>query len=261
VLTAAAVATAGAMSRHRSVAQPSAPTAPSLDLLAPGTLHPAPHDPQPKPSLGTPEETVPVMYLRSASLRLGAEGPDVLAVQQRLDELGYAIANLDGRFGDETYHALVAFQKVNGLSRDGILGQQTLMALDRPVRLHPHSTAPGFHVEIELARQVLFLVHDGRVAEIYDTSTGSGLPYEVDGVTAIAHTPTGTFAIDRKIDGLRVSALGTLYRPAYFYGGYAIHGNPSVPAYPASHGCVRVTNQVMDRLFDRLAFGTPVLVY
>ena len=116
-------------------------------------------------------------------------------------------------------------------------------------------------MEVDLSRQVLFLVEDGRVTEIYDTSTGSGQPYEVDGDVRIARTPLGTFAIGRKIDGWRESVLGTLYRPAYFYGGYAIHGNPSVPPYPASHGCVRVTNQVMDRLFDRLDYGTPVLVY
>ena len=42
--------------------------------------------------------------------------------------------------------------------------------------------------------------------------------------------------VQRKINGVRVSRLGELYRPAYFVGGYAIHGSPSVPNFPASHG-------------------------
>ena len=76
-----------------------------------------------------------------------------------------------------------------------------------------------------------------------------------------AHTPRGTFSIYRKIDGIRVSKLGELYRPSYFYKGWAIHGNGSVPTYPASHGCVRITNHAADLLFSTLAVGTKVVVY
>ena len=41
----------------------------------------------------------------------------------------------------------------------------------------------------------------------------------------------------------------------------AVHGSWSVPAYPASHGCVRVTIAVMDRLYNGLPVGLPVKVY
>lgn len=257
----AAVATAGVVAR-RSKPQAHAAVQTPMRLLRPGTLQTDVADPVRKPSPSLPvHPPEPVARLRPTSLRIGAEGPEVTALQRRLDELGYVITVIDGRFGEQTHHALVAFQKVNGLSRDGILGPATSKALARPKPLQPQSKSDGFHVEVDLSRQVLFLVEDGRVTEIYDTSTGSGQPYEVDGDVRIARTPLGTFAIERKIDGWRESALGTLYRPAYFYGGYAIHGNSSVPPYPASHGCVRVTNQVMDGLFDRLEYGTPVLVY
>jgi lipoprotein-anchoring transpeptidase ErfK/SrfK len=83
----------------------------------------------------------------------------------------------------------------------------------------------------------------------------------VDGQTRRAITPTGNFRITRKINAWRTSKLGRLYRPAYFYGGYAVHGSWSVPAYPASHGCVRVTIAVMDRLYNGLPIGMPVKVY
>jgi lipoprotein-anchoring transpeptidase ErfK/SrfK len=35
----------------------------------------------------------------------------------------------------------------------------------------------------------------------------------------------------------------------------------SVPAYPASHGCVRMTVPTMDRMWSSLRAGTPVAIY
>lgn len=57
--------------------------------------------------------------------------------------------------------------------------------------------------------------------------------------------------------------LGVLYRPKYFVGGVAVHGYPNVPPYPASHGCVRVTNEAMDWLWAKAALpiGGRVWVY
>ena len=73
--------------------------------------------------------------------------------------------------------------------------------------------------------------------------------------------PVGRFAIGRKVPGYDPSPLGVLYKPMYFYGGYAIHGNPSVPPYPASHGCIRVPHFVPDRLFESEPYGEVVIVY
>jgi len=67
----------------------------------------------------------------------------------------------------------------------------------------------------------------------------------------------------RQVDGYDRSPLGVLYRPKYFYEGVAVHGYPSVPAYPASHGCVRVTDQAIDWLWSSgaMPIGTAVWVY
>jgi lipoprotein-anchoring transpeptidase ErfK/SrfK len=65
----------------------------------------------------------------------------------------------------------------------------------------------------------------------------------------------------RQINGWRRSPLGLLYRPKYFRGGYALHGSNSVPAYPASHGCVRVSLRAMDHLWSRVPIGTRVRIY
>jgi lipoprotein-anchoring transpeptidase ErfK/SrfK len=57
-------------------------------------------------------------------------------------------------------------------------------------------------------------------------------------------------------------SLGVLYRPRFFIRGVAVHGYSSVPNYPASHGCVRVTNQAMDMLWatNAMPMGSTVVV-
>ncbi len=196
-----------------------------------------------------------------ANLRLGDHGPAVLALQRQLAALGYEVRKPDGELGSETSHAVVAFQKVNRLDRDGVAGPKTMKALAAPRRPVPRQRGAGLHVEADLALQVVYVVSGGRIGQILDASSGSGQQYVVDGDVRTAHTPEGSFGVERKIDGWHRSDLGLLYRPAFFVGGYALHGAPSVPPFPASHGCIRITTTAMDGLYDRLALGTPVLVY
>lgn len=78
-------------------------------------------------------------------------------------------------------------------------------------------------------------------------------------------TPNGTFRIYRTWPGWHTSSLypsdePNMYNSRYFNGGIAIHGSYSVPAYPASHGCVRVNIADADYLM-RAADGTRVYVY
>lgn len=212
------------------------PTGPASVTPSPSVVAPAPTTPGPSP----------------ATLRPGDSGPAVLALQQRLTALGYWLGNVDGRYGTSTQHAVTALQKAAGLARDGIAGPATLAALQRASRLRPRSTT-GRVIEIDLRRQLLLVALDGRVQWVMDTSTGS-----VPGTT-----PAGRYTVFRQVDGDDVGPLGVLYRPKYFYRGVAVHGYPSVPPYPASHGCVRVTNAAMDWLWANrvLPIGGPVWVY
>jgi len=52
-----------------------------------------------------------------------------------------------------------------------------------------------------------------------------------------------------------------IYYPSYFSGGFAIHGSASVPAYPASHGCVRVPMFAAKQLSEMIPIGTVVIVH
>ena len=194
-------------------------------------------------------------------LRQGLTGPDVLVVQQRLAALHYDTGAVNGIFSYDTTHAVVAFEKIQGLPRDGVVNSAVLKALAKPVVPRAYFPIAGREFEVNKSRQVVLLVEGGQITRILDASTGFGGSYVYANVTYQAITPEGDYTVQRKINGVRVSHLGVLYRPAYFFEGYAIHGEDLVPSYPASHGCVRITVPAMDRLYDLLAIGTPVHVY
>jgi peptidoglycan hydrolase-like protein with peptidoglycan-binding domain len=178
--------------------------------------------------------------------RPGDRGAGVAGLQQRLLNMGYWLPGVDGAFGDTTTQAVYAFQKANGLPRDGSIGLEDQAALRRGARPSPHSTT-GDLVEVDKGRQLLFVIRGGRMAWTFNTSTGSNGAYSSGGRTYRAITPEGRFTFDRQVDGTRVSHLGSLFRPKYFTSaGHAIHGSPSIPPYPASHGCVRLSNPAIN---------------
>jgi N-acetylmuramoyl-L-alanine amidase len=195
-------------------------------------------------------------------LRQGSRGAAVVTLQQRLTALRYFdVGKVDGVFGASTYHAVVAFQKVQGIARDGIVGPVTWAKLASPVRPKPRYPLTKASLEVNLTRQVVYYVRNGAVQRIVDASTGSGASYYSGGTWQRAITPTGRFKIYWRVNGWHQSSLGWLYRPNYFYKGYALHGYSSVPAYPASHGCVRITIPTMDRMWAALSIGMPVAIY
>jgi lipoprotein-anchoring transpeptidase ErfK/SrfK len=119
------------------------------------------------------------------------------------------------------------------------------------------------HVEVDLSRQQLLVVDDaGCVVYTLPVSTGSGRLFTFEGITRRAVTPTGRFTVLRKITGWREAPLGMLYYPNYLTeSGIAIHGSSSVPARPASHGCIRIPNAAAKAFSDMTPIGTVVLVY
>jgi hypothetical protein len=205
----------------------------------------------PHPGFAAVTRTVPVS-LRPPSLSLGAQGPLVSDLLARLKALGYEVPASTQEFGYDALESVYAFEKVEGLDRTGVADATFWQHLDDAQTPEPRYRLPAAHIEVDKARQVLFVVRDGTVIHISPVST-AGLPDRF--------TPEGEFSIYRKVPGYDPSPLGILYKPMYFTGGYAIHGNPSVPPYPASHGCIRVPNFVIERLYDSEPYGETVYVY
>jgi lipoprotein-anchoring transpeptidase ErfK/SrfK len=105
-------------------------------------------------------------------------------------------------------------------------------------------------IEISLARQVLFLYQNGALSKILPVASG----------TSETPTPTGTFRIFRQESGWHTSRLGRLHNAQYFVGGYAIHGSMSVPAEPASHGCVRIPMSASEWFPSQVSKGMQVVI-
>ncbi|HET6532314.1 MAG TPA: peptidoglycan-binding protein [Actinoplanes sp.] len=197
-------------------------------------------------------------------LRRGDKGPEVTALQRRLTELGYWNGRADGSFGLVTQQAVYALQKAAGIGRDGVVGAKTRKALADGVRPKARSGAgSGRVVEINRKRQLLMLVDDGEIEQVFNTSTGTYEHYEYEGQTYLADTPAGRFRVSRQIDGWRDAPLGLLWRPKYFNGGIAVHGSYSIPPYAASHGCARLSIPAMNWIWnnDKMPRGTKVWVY
>jgi N-acetylmuramoyl-L-alanine amidase len=186
------------------------------------------------------------------TLSVGAGGRSVLTLEQALAAQHYLVPPRSSIFSSELTDSIYAFQKQNGIARTGIADAPTWRALAHPVLARPRYTEPAYHIEVNKPQQLLYVVRGGKVAQIVPVST-AGLPGKF--------TPVGRFAVYRKVVGFDPSPLGTLYDPSYFTGGYAIHGNPSVPPYPASHGCVRVPMWAAPVLYAEMPYGTVVDVY
>jgi Putative peptidoglycan binding domain/L,D-transpeptidase catalytic domain len=192
----------------------------------------------------------------------GASGAAVASLQQQLFALGYWVDTTSGSFDDSTEQAVWALQKAANLPRDGVVGPATWAALQAGVVPTPRPES-GYEIQINLENDLIMVVNNNKLLWTLNTSTGGGYTYTEDGSTSVATTPTGVFNTFRTVDGTVTDSLGTLWRPRFFYEGYAIHGDSSVPPEPVSHGCARISNEAIDWVWAANIdpIGTTVWVY
>jgi L,D-transpeptidase catalytic domain len=182
------------------------------------------------------------------SLHEGKCGPVVVGFKKAMRKLGY-VAN-DGRcFGGKTARGVLAYRKVNGMTRSFRAGKglvKRVFAGRGGYRVrHPGA---GRHVEVPLGKQVLVFAEGDRPYAIYPISSGkSSTP-----------TVTGHFTFIRQEPGYNSHGM---YYSFYFYGGYAVHGYESVPHYPASHGCIRTFIADQPEIYNRIEFGEDIFIF
>jgi hypothetical protein len=185
----------------------------------------------------------------------------VRQAEERLAALGYWTGPVDGRFDGASRAALIAFQKVEGRTPAGRLTTEEFEAVIFASQPEPFERGYA-HVEIDLERQVLLVVEEkGIVSKILPVSTGNGESFTSEGWTRKAVTPCGRFTVHRKLRGWHKSPLGMLYYPSHIVGGIAIHGSPSVPVHPASHGCIRIPMFAAKEFSEMTPVGTTVIVH
>ncbi len=192
----------------------------------------------------------------------GDGGAVVAGIETKLASLHYEVGAVDDRYDTDTAYAVTAFQKITGMERTGRATDDVVAAITAATSAPPPLVAGGGanRVEVDLARQVLFLYEGDTLVKILTVSTGSGERYCSEGYCRKAITETGGFRVYRQAQGWEEGPLGSLYNPNYFDGGIAIHGATSVPASPASHGCVRIPMHAAEWFPAHTPLGTPVYV-
>jgi peptidoglycan hydrolase-like protein with peptidoglycan-binding domain len=178
----------------------------------------------------------------------GARGPAVRVLQTRLSTLHYAVSR-SGRFDDSTGRAVIAYRKMRGWARVAVASSDVFRGLlAGKGTFKAKYPSHGKHVEADLSRQVLVLLHGAKVDRIYTVSSGK------------ASTPTvlGRFKVYSQQLGTNAKGM---VDTSYFIGGYAIHGYHDVPTFPASHGCLRVPIPNALSIYRWLSLGDRVDVY
>jgi peptidoglycan hydrolase-like protein with peptidoglycan-binding domain len=251
-----------------AAATTAAPTVPSTSA-APTTTVPLAPPVTPPPG---PLNIEPIAPLPVGLVAVGQNGgPETARVQQRLLELNFWLGAPNGQYDLTTKQAVMAFQKYAGLNSSGSVDEATAAALSVAGEQARSTADAGTLVEVDKTRQLLFFVVDGRTQWIFNTSTANGLPYEEEDQNTpgeiqkgVAITPDGLHYVDReRAEGWWEGDLGKIYRPKYFVGGVAVHGSNSIPNYPASHGCVRVSVPAMDFIWETgmMPMRIPVWVH
>ncbi len=237
---------------NRVVARETAPLGPGseysaeLDIVRSGTYRArvsfddADHEPAETTTAGRKVATPPPLHS-------GSNSDWVLALENRLDDLGYHVPRPNKHYDNRTGDAVLAFHKVQGMPRGQNATRRTWKRLADPRIPKPRLEKPATHIEVNQSKQVLYVVRQGEVDVIVHASTGAG-----------AATRDGTFRVHRKLAGF---SPGHLYYPSYFDGLRAVHGWPDVPPSPASHGCTRVPMWTAKFLFGIMHYGMVVKIY
>ncbi len=185
-----------------------------------------------------------------------APGPAVaglLGAQRRLVSLGFLLpGDANGQDGPQTQTAVLAFQKWEGLTRDGVLGPQTMARLQTATRPQPITRGGrGKRAEVLLDRQVVLAINNNQVVRVIPVSTGK----------ASTPTPAGDFKVYAKFAKWWSTPFQEwLLWAVPFNGGVAFHYFPDVPPYAGSHGCVRQMATTAKWLYDFSYIGMPVKV-
>lgn len=179
------------------------------------------------------------------------EGPDVEYVKKRLKELGFYTGPVNGVYSPETRDAVIRAQQSFGLATDGIVGPDTYNALG----LSPTddvTIAPEYVIIVDTLTLQLSLRQFGRQIGSFPVAVGKpGTP-----------TPLGDWKIIQKVKnpggpfGVRWMKLNCPW------GGYGIHGtdNEASIGTAASHGCIRMRNNDVIRVYDLVPLGTRVKI-
>lgn len=193
-------------------------------------------------------------------------GDDVLRLQMELAAAGFYNHRLDGVYDEKTATAVVAFHKYMRTARTDVFTTVDWHLLrNLPAAGLPDRGEAADYVEVDIERQLLFLIRDGSLEGILPVSTGGDHTYWSvrNQWYGKASTPRGNFTLRWNQTGWACDSVTgwCVYKYWAFTHFYGIHGYASVPTTPASHGCVRLNLWDSDWIEDRLFIGMSVHIW
>jgi lipoprotein-anchoring transpeptidase ErfK/SrfK len=128
----------------------------------------------------------------------------------------------------------------------------------------PADAAVIRRVVVSIPDRKLALLENDRIVSIYTVAVGA----------PVSPTPSGTFSIVNRVTNPTYYTRGKVVSPGprnpigtRWLGlsakGYGIHGTdkPRSIGFAKSHGCIRLRNEDVERLFDRLRAGDVVQLH
>jgi L,D-transpeptidase ErfK/SrfK len=135
---------------------------------------------------------------------------------------------------------------------------QPLIAAEGPRSTDASTTR---RVIVSIPDRKLALVENGRIVVVYPVAVGA----------PVSPSPVGTFSIVNRVSNPTYYKTGKVVGPGttnpvgtrwigLSVKGYGIHGTdaPASIGYAKSHGCIRLRNQDIERLFERVRAGDVV---
>lgn len=178
------------------------------------------------------------------------EGPDVRELQQQLAQKGYYSGPVNSKYDQATANAVRQFQQAAGIRVDGVVGPDTWIALGS-------GTGAGvdnrqYRIVVDTEKFTLTLSTEGGIQALYHVAVGK----------PNTPTPIGNWKIIEKQMNPGGPFGARWMRLSVPWGGYGIHGtdNPASIGTAASHGCVRLRNEDVIKLYDIVPIGTPVKI-
>jgi len=193
----------------------------------------------------------------------------VREAQTILTKFGIPTGTIDGVYGANTGRGLCAFRQISGVSWSRSNANSALMtklrsydstyaklsAIPAPDR-NGHDT----YILVNQTCQTLTYVENGYYSRIMTTSTGKSGHRTTNGTYSMGNTQKGWHCSSLYPDCSRQtqgrfatsSSYGNMYNKRSVYGAVFVHGSTSVPTYPDSHGCIRVTVANSDWMYDHV---------
>lgn len=200
------------------------------------------------PQLGADSTVRKSWKVSFPALHQGQCGDVVVGFKKAMRKMGY-IVNSGRCFGGKTARGVLAYRKVNDMTRSSRAGAALVKAVfGGKGEYHVRYPGAGEHLEAPLSKQVLVFAKGDKPFAIYPISSGK----------PSTPTVTGHFQFIRTEPGYNSHGM---YYSFYFYGGYAVHGYESVPDYPASHGCLRTFIADQPEIFNRIHYGEDIFIW